>query len=149
MREKSINKLRLFCDSCSGQNKNYSVLLGLQNLCKKHKIDFEWFFPIRSHSYMPPDRAFGHVTRMLKKVQLILSPEKYDEFFRKVGTLFIVGEEVKVFNYKAIVDRILKVIIYLYFVQKPSIFSSSFYLLIKFTLVLRVTGERRIQYIGS
>ena len=104
-----IECIRFFCDSCSGQNKNYSVLLGLKDFCRRYKIDFEWYFPVRGHSYMPADRSFGQVSKKVRKNQMILYPKEYDAIIQTVGTLFIVGEHLQISDYKNVSDRILQV----------------------------------------
>lgn len=62
-----IRKVVLYSDSCIGQNKNYAVLGMLHILSTKHNVDMEHVFPIRGHSYMPADRAFGRVEKMLRR----------------------------------------------------------------------------------
>ena len=60
----NIKLIRLFSDSCVGQNKNFAVLLALHMLAAKYKVKFKHYFPVRSHSFMPPDRAFGRVEKL-------------------------------------------------------------------------------------
>jgi len=70
--------LRLFSDACSSQNKN-SVMIGVLamflNTCHSfNKI--QHFFPVRGHSYMPPDRVFGVIEKKMRKKESIVSPRE-------------------------------------------------------------------------
>ena len=53
------NRLRLFSDSCFGQNKKMNVIFILQALRKKRlpNLSVEYEFPIRGHSFLPADRV--------------------------------------------------------------------------------------------
>jgi len=101
--------IRLFCDSSSGQNKNYAALLALMDFPKRHQIDFKWFFPIRGHSFMPADRSFSFVSRRMKKKRLVLHPEEYDDILQQVGNLFILGQHLTVKDVKTAADKVLQV----------------------------------------
>lgn len=79
----------MFRDSCSGQNKNYFVLFGIKEFCKKYEIDFEWYFLVQGHSFMTAD---------------------YDSFIQQVGNLFIVGKDLQVADHKAMSSTLLKVL---------------------------------------
>ena len=56
-------KLRLFSDSCFGQNKNMTMISMLSALRKTAfpNLDVEHTFPIRGHSFLPADRVFGRI----------------------------------------------------------------------------------------
>ena len=61
----SVETLDIFCDSCAGQNKNYTVLRYchyLVNHAKRFKI-IKLTFPIRGHSYMECDKDFGLINQ--------------------------------------------------------------------------------------
>ena len=64
----------LFSDSCAGQNINFALLLALHMLAAKYQVKFKHYFPVRGHSYMPPDRAFGRVEKLLRCRETILMP---------------------------------------------------------------------------
>jgi len=83
----AVSTLRFFCDSCASQNKNYAMALMLMKFCAAKKLNFEWYFPERGHSYMPADRAFGLVEKRLRKIDTIVEPHQYDEVLKQVGTL--------------------------------------------------------------
>nr|XP_022908544.1 uncharacterized protein LOC111419891 [Onthophagus taurus] len=92
---RNIKNIRLFSDSCSSQNKNYTLLLSLLVLAWKYKLNVEWFFPERGHSYMPADRAFGILEKKLRKKESIIFPHEYDDIVKSVGTLYTVSQDFK------------------------------------------------------
>jgi len=64
--ENPPTKLNLFSDSCSAQNKNQYVMAALLhyiNYKTIHFIEIKHYFPVRSHSYMPPDQVFGRIEK--------------------------------------------------------------------------------------
>ncbi len=72
-------RLRLFSDSCFGQNKNINLLSMLFALMKEAfpRISAEYVFPIRGHSFLPVDRVFGRIEQQVRKKDTILMPEEY------------------------------------------------------------------------
>nr|XP_023012891.1 uncharacterized protein LOC111502940 [Leptinotarsa decemlineata] len=56
-----VRKLEIFCDSCGGQNKNYTVFRFLHHVIQYQKrLDYvKVTFPIRRHSYMENDKNMG------------------------------------------------------------------------------------------
>lgn len=73
-------KLRLFCDNCSGQNKNQSLsryCLYLTDSGRFEKV--EQFFPVRGHSFLPCDRDFGTISKALSKHDRIFSMHEITE----------------------------------------------------------------------
>ncbi|ROJ94849.1 hypothetical protein DPX16_8053 [Anabarilius grahami] len=86
LRKHSI--LRLFSDSCYGQNKNISVLsmlFALRNQ-KFKDLSINYTFPVRGHSFLPPDRVFGRLEQEIKK-DAILLPSEYLEIMERHGNL--------------------------------------------------------------
>lgn len=109
IQEKKIKCIRFFCDSCTGQNKNYSAALALMNFCHQNNATFEWFFPVKGHSYMPADRAFSLAERHMKKRQMILEPKEYDEILESCGNLTKLGQDFPLRDYAAVASNALKV----------------------------------------
>lgn len=64
----NIKQLRLFSDGCIAQNKNNIVVRTLLHFLR-NKPDLEIVFitPVRGHSYLPADRIFGRVEKLLRK----------------------------------------------------------------------------------
>lgn len=56
-----VRNLHIFCDSCGGQNKNYTVFRFLHHVVHEQKrLDsVKVTFPIRGHSYMETDKNMG------------------------------------------------------------------------------------------
>lgn len=59
----SVKRLEIFCDSCGGQNKNYTVFRFLHHIIhyEKKLEHVKVTFPMRRHSYMESDKDFGLV----------------------------------------------------------------------------------------
>jgi len=71
--------LCLFSDACSSQNKNTVMLCLLGRFLQRSKVfcNILHFFPVRGHSYMPPDRVFGRIEKTFRKAESIVSPAEY------------------------------------------------------------------------
>ena len=104
----NIKLIRLFSDSCVGQNKNFAVLLALHMLAAKYIVKFKHYFPVRGHSFMPPDRAFGRVEKLLRRKETILMPCEYFAVFSEVGNVLRCGDDWKVFDFKALAKTVVK-----------------------------------------
>ncbi|KAJ8888013.1 hypothetical protein PR048_007498, partial [Dryococelus australis] len=74
---------RLFTDACSGKNKDTNMMMVLLNYVHKYRTfkHVEHYFPIRGHSYMPPDRIFGQFEQELRKKDTIIEPNDYHNVF--------------------------------------------------------------------
>lgn len=100
------SRARLFADGCAGQNKN-SIVVGmcaywLQEKSPKQIREVELIFPVVGHSYMPPDRVFALIEKVIKKKQAIIDPKKYIKIFKQFGTVINLGEsDCPVFDWKA------------------------------------------------
>ena len=51
------------------------------------------FYPVRGHSYMPPDRIFGRIEKTYRKKEEILSPNEYYEILKEHGTLKVLNKD--------------------------------------------------------
>lgn len=106
----NIHTVRLMCDGCGGQNKNTTLIsmccnwLSQQNPIKTIEI----IFPVRGHSFIPPDRVFGHIERDIRKKEIILEPEEYLNIFSHYGTVLKVGEDVQIRNWKEEAAKFVK-----------------------------------------
>lgn len=60
-----VKDLQIFCDSCAGQNKNYTVLRFLHYIVvsKQRFNSVQLTFPIRGHSYMECDKNMGLINQ--------------------------------------------------------------------------------------
>lgn len=107
------NGILLCADGCTVQNKN-TTMIGM--LCK-------WFtrkapgniktvtmmFPVVGHSFLPPDRVFGRIEKVIRKRETISNPEEYSAIFKDFGSNKKLGsEEVPVFDWKTDVHNTIK-----------------------------------------
>lgn len=79
--------LRLFADSCSGQNKNKTMMAFLLSYIQNSPLFdvIEVVFPIRGHSYLPADRIFGHVEKEYRRHEVLKSPKDYQNILNNYG----------------------------------------------------------------
>lgn len=106
--------LNLFSDSCSAQNKNkYMITTLLYYVNYKTTIfnEVNHIFPVRGHSYMPPDRVFGRIEQKLRKKENIVSPNQYYDVFKEESTVFVYGKDFLVYDYKNAASKLLKSIL--------------------------------------
>nr|CAH7757749.1 unnamed protein product [Callosobruchus chinensis] len=104
----NIETVRLFCDGCGGQNKNSYIMHVLACWLLESPMSVKNIiihFPVRGHSYLPADRAFGRVEKLLKRKNLI-SPEEYNEVYSNVGKVKILGNDWALFNIKNITEEL-------------------------------------------
>ena len=73
-----IQELHIFSDACPGQNHNHMIVRFLLYLVqsKRFRTIFQ-YFPVRGHSFLPCDRAFGNVKRVIRRHDRIYLPEDY------------------------------------------------------------------------
>lgn len=78
--DKNVRYLSIFCDSCGGQNKNYTMFRFLHNMVHNEKRFDEIIvtFPIRGHSYLETDKNMGLINQ---KTRTEL-PSDWAEIFR-------------------------------------------------------------------
>ena len=102
--------LRLFSDSCYGQNKNInmvSMLLALRKQCLKN-VYITHTFPERGHSYLPADRVFGRVQLDIKKRDQILKPDEYRDILSRHGKVLVYGQDWSALDFKSEVKKFVK-----------------------------------------
>lgn len=97
-----IHTIKLMCDGCAGQNKNTTLISMCCNWLAKQNVisKIEVVFPVRGHSFIPPDRVFGHIEVECKKKEIILEPQEYLHIFSKYGTVLKVGKDVEIYDWK-------------------------------------------------
>ncbi|KAK5644754.1 hypothetical protein RI129_006054 [Pyrocoelia pectoralis] len=110
----NIDTLRLFSDGCGGQNKNsfiiHMLMLWLHNFAPETMKKIEVTFPVRGHSYLPADRIFGRVEKILRRHAVIKTPEKYWELYSTVGEIRKLGPDWSLFNIKEALGSLKKVV---------------------------------------
>ena len=60
-----IEAIRIFSDSCAAQTENYSLSIVLSALPKELGVTFELTWPVVRHSFLPADRMFGRLEKIL------------------------------------------------------------------------------------
>lgn len=99
-----IEQVRLFCDGCTGQNKNsyivHALMFWLKNKSPKGLSEISITFPVRGHSFMAADRCFGRVEKLLRKNTDIISKEEYIKFYLEVGKVKLLGKDWKIYSVK-------------------------------------------------
>lgn len=88
IRHKTVEhrQLYLISDGCSGQNKNHSLLRMCMALVQMNMFEsIEIFFPVRGHSFLPCDRDFGTVKRLIRRTDRIYTPDQYCDLMEKAS----------------------------------------------------------------
>lgn len=104
--------LRLFSDSCYGQNKNMAMLSMLFSIAAKrpraNPLVAQYNFPVRGHSFLPADRVFGRIEKSIRRHDTILLPAKYKEILAEHGTVFNLEDEWMPLDFKSEVTKYVK-----------------------------------------
>ena len=97
-----VGFLRLFSDSCFGQNKNMDMLAMLFALRKQcfPRLSITYVFPVRGHSFLPADRVFGRIEQKLRKMDTVLLPRDYHEVLSNHGTVQVYGQDWQTSDYR-------------------------------------------------
>ncbi|KAK3764422.1 hypothetical protein RRG08_040018 [Elysia crispata] len=109
--ELSIRReLRLFSDSCYGQNKNINVLAMLMAFRKQEcpQLKILYTFPIRGHSFLPADRVFGRVEQEIRRNPTILLPDDYLAILSNHGHVHQYGNDWNSLDFKTAASKCLK-----------------------------------------
>lgn len=79
-----VRNLDIFCDSCGGQNKNYTIFRFLHHVVHEQKrLDYvKVTFPIRGHSYMETDKNMG----LIKHKNQYETPDELCDLVRSART---------------------------------------------------------------
>lgn len=84
----SIKKLMLFCDNCGGQNKNHCfVRLNMALVDSGRFQEIDHMYPMRGHSFLPCDRAFGVLKRSLRRCERLYTPRQLVELIVQSSTV--------------------------------------------------------------
>lgn len=110
--EQTTKTVRLVADGCSAQNKN-SIMI---SMCSKwlvshapaHVTSIELVFPIVGHSFLPADRVFGVIEKKIRRTEVVVKPEEYVEIFKQSATVFHLGQDCKVLDWKNAAESVIK-----------------------------------------
>ncbi|KAJ8888223.1 hypothetical protein PR048_007710 [Dryococelus australis] len=104
--------IRLCADGCRGQNRNSAMITMvcyfLSKVAPGNVKRIEVIFPVRGHSFLPPDRVFGNIKKVLRKIPVICDPTQYQNVFQKFGNVVQLGEQCDVKNWKEYARQVLK-----------------------------------------
>ncbi len=106
-------RIRFFCDSCPGQNKNSPMLVFLMQMMAKKEVkryvrEIEVIFPIRGHSYLPPDRVFGRIEKEQRKLSVVTTPAEYQTIDERYGTVYTYDDDWRVYDWKTLSGTMLR-----------------------------------------
>lgn len=76
-----ISKIRLVSDGCGGQNKNSIIICMVMKWLLETTSnikDVEMVFPVTGHSFLPADRVFALIERVIKKRENIIMASEYE-----------------------------------------------------------------------
>lgn len=65
-------------------------------------------FPVVGHSFIPPDRVFGHIEAEVKKHSTLLTDHSYINIIKLYATVIRFGKECPVFEWKEAVSQVTK-----------------------------------------
>ncbi|VEN36138.1 unnamed protein product [Callosobruchus maculatus] len=105
----NVERLRLMCDGCGGQNKNTTMIGMLCSWLQKapaHLQQIELIFPMVGHSFLPSDRVFARIEKDIKKHEVLVLPQDYVNIFAEHGTP--INLEDKVFDWKSACQNVIK-----------------------------------------
>ena len=96
--------LRLFSDACCSQNKNMVMVCLLARFIERSTVFKRavHIFPVRGHSYLPPDWVFGCIEKALRKGETIVSPSEYHKILGEHGDVRRWGLEWQSRDYQTI-----------------------------------------------
>lgn len=105
----NVHTIRIFADGCGGQNKN-QTMLGMLSKWLKDEAPMQIntvkvIFPVPGHSYIPPDRVFGRIEKVVRRREVIVDPDEYIGIFENYGT---VVRPQGFFDWKKSVCEVLK-----------------------------------------
>ncbi len=88
---KNIKTIYIFSDSYGAQNKNYTVFKFLTWLSIYFKVKITQVFPVRGHSYCVCDRNFVILSKSIKNLAIIETPEDYIKEFQNFNFIIEKG----------------------------------------------------------
>ena len=103
-------ELRLFSDSCYGQNNNMNVLSMLMAFRKQQcpHLKITYVFPVRGHSFLPADRVFGRIEQGIRKQATILLPEENISILSREGSVHRYLQDWQSFDFKSAAKKSIK-----------------------------------------
>lgn len=107
----TVDKLMLFSDNCSAQNKNHTIVEYLFTLVKKGRFQtIKHYFPIPGHSFLPCDRSFGLIEKQKRKKERIYVPSEWERMVSNTCRKFSVisVSQDMILNFSLSFDSVFK-----------------------------------------
>jgi len=85
-----VEKLYLFADNCSSQNKNNAIIQYLYNIIQSNAFKLETIiqrYLEPGHSFLPCDRCFGFIEQKKRKVERVFLPVTYQEMVKQTTNI--------------------------------------------------------------
>lgn len=83
-----VKTLYVFSDACPGQNRNQTMVRYFLSLTLMKRFnEIQVFFPTRGHSFLPCDRDFGVIKRVIRRHDRVYSPEQYNRMIETAKNL--------------------------------------------------------------
>nr|CAI5846099.1 unnamed protein product [Callosobruchus analis] len=99
-----VSTVRLFCDGCPGQNRNSHIVHALYFWMRfntpVHLTEIQLIFPVRVHSFLPADRCFKRVEKLLRKPPTLSFTKEYKHIYEKLGEVGELGIDWRLFQVK-------------------------------------------------
>ena len=105
---KSFQRIVLFCDSCPGQNKNLTITSMLLYSSIKFNVSILVYYPVRGHSFIPPDRSFGRFEKKKKKYEMICLPSDYQKIYEEIGECKLWGKNFHFYDWASSTRKIIE-----------------------------------------
>ena len=87
-------------------NSNKFLISYLSDLAHKNNIEIRINFPVTGHSFMPIDRSFGRVKKLIKRKDPIISINEYYLLFSEVGKVWKYREDFVFSDWKLFLKNI-------------------------------------------
>lgn len=68
----------------------------------------EYYFSVRGHSYLPPDRVFGRIEQKLRRIEKIMLPDQYHDIFKMYAHVYLLNQDWHISDFKELSQRLLK-----------------------------------------
>ncbi|PSN43280.1 hypothetical protein C0J52_19993 [Blattella germanica] len=86
-----VTTLFLFSDNCGAQNKSNTIVRYCSALAENARFEeVQQYYPVRGHSFLPCDRAFGIIKRAIKRIDRIYTVYQLTEIIVHSSNKFIV-----------------------------------------------------------
>nr|CAD7201393.1 unnamed protein product [Timema douglasi] len=108
----SYHTVKLVADGCGGQNKN-KIMIGmlrkfLSQDAPSSAKEIKVIFPVVGHSFIPPDRIFGHIKSEVKKHSTLLTDKDYINIIGSHATIIRLRKDCPVLEWKEAVSLVVK-----------------------------------------